>query len=150
MVFSVNGTILTDMRRMILSVIFITGTLLPLCAEKTMQIPEKYQVSAVKNDRLVLPNVSPFIPVLLGKCVWDMKLTGMMPRKIDHSTLMYSAAGPDSDFPELSAGMTFLFWTIQVFASGSGPYTYEQTYYEAEKEGLVPRDGDSDGTYRFN
>jgi len=51
--------------------------------------------------------------------------------------------------PELSVGMTLLFWTVQVLASGSGPYTFEQTYDEAKKEGLVPRDGDFDGTYRF-
>jgi hypothetical protein len=105
-----------------------------------MQIPEKYQASAVKNDRLVLPNVSPFIPALLGICIWNIKLTGMMPREIDRSTLMYPAAGSDSAVPELSVGITLLFWTIQVFASGSGPYTFEQTYDEAKKEGLVPRD----------
>lgn len=114
-----------------------------------MRIPEKYQVSAVENGRLVLPNVSPFITGLLGRCVWNMNLTGMMPREINRSTRMYPAAGPGSAVPELSVGMTLLFWTIQVFASGSGPYTYEQTYEEAKKEGLVPHDGDSDGTNKF-
>jgi hypothetical protein len=150
MVFPVNETILTGMRRMILSVIFITGTLLPLCAEKTVQIPEKYHAAAIENGRLVLPNVSPFIPALLGRCVWNMKFTGMMPREINRSTLMYPAAGSGSAVPELSVGMTLLFWAIQIYASGSGPYTYEQTYDEAEKEGLVPHNGDSGGAYRFN
>jgi hypothetical protein len=123
------------MRKMILSVVFVLGMLLPAKAQE--------------SRRLVLPNVSPFVTAVLGTCMWDMNIPGMLRPENGSSIFFPSSDKTCRTVPELSMGTTLLLWTVGIFASGSGPYTFEQTYAEAEKQGLVPQNGDFGGTYQF-